>query len=602
MVVRPAQTSLAMTSPTDTIKVPRNQLRHYRLLRQLSPRTCSTVRTFLVNHSQTFVADNRKRLLLCDRSLKKAKQIVLDENEEIKSIACGNRHTVALTNKGAVFLWGLELSNAPEPYEDEPNSIEATSWEESIRSSSAPVVRRHPLKAVRIFESGIVSIKCGDSHTLALDDKGKVYSWGSNRSGQLGTGPKQAQDNLVPDIVNLPKPDRCIAIAAGRYHSLALTEASGQVVGWGSSRFGQLGREKVRASSPELLVSLLHLRIKAIAAGGFNSAFLAENGALYVCGYLGCSLGDHLRRVLTDINIERIFICPFSNTERMFFATLKDETDPDSTDYTRLYPQKGRCYLWGNIRGGATFVEPKLSNLTPNEAILEYARQQRFPEMMEMSRGNFQLDIRIAKSFNCEKTSDVKFVFTQEDNKVFYAHRVILTVVNEYFATMLSGRWYKMKNVEINNWTYRLFYIYMTWIYLGEFKEKLSFDEARDLLDMSTCMLDAHFYKLCWDYVLVQHLTVRNACALYLMSLKYSPNIEQTNKLKLFIVENYKSCKRSSGYKKLPSTLKTEMKKLKHDDNPQQRKSFMNIFWPFKRQLVMQSQPVTNVDHNSEFF
>lgn len=32
----------------------------------------------------------------------------------------------------------------------------------------------------------IVKISCGDDFNLALDETGKVYSWGYNRSGQLG--------------------------------------------------------------------------------------------------------------------------------------------------------------------------------------------------------------------------------------------------------------------------------------------------------------------------------------------------------------------------------------------------------------------------------
>ena len=33
-----------------------------------------------------------------------------------------------------------------------------------------------------------VQIACGQSHTVALTSEGDVYTWGSNRHGQLGTG------------------------------------------------------------------------------------------------------------------------------------------------------------------------------------------------------------------------------------------------------------------------------------------------------------------------------------------------------------------------------------------------------------------------------
>lgn len=603
----------------DSIKVPRDQLRNYRLLRQLSPKACASVRSFLTNHSQVFAIDNRRRLILCDRSLKRAKQIVLNPAEEIKSIACGNRHTVALTHKGAVLSWGLELSNAPKPGEEEEEanlvgvetSNEGNDDDEDDVNSGTSFARGDPLKVVCIFKSGIVSIKCGDAHTLALDEEGNVHAWGSNRSGQLGTGTKQAQDHLRPDKVDITKPDRCVEIAAGRYHSLALTE-SGQVIGWGSSRFGQLGRERVRAITPELIVSVLHLRIKAIAAGGFNSAFLATNGALYVCGYLGCSLGDHVRRVLIDTNIERIFICPFANTERMFLVTLKDESKPGDgggAEHSHLQAQSGRCYVWGDIRDGATLVEPKLFHLTPNEAVLEFARQQRFPEMMDTSMFGFRLGVRIGRAFDCPKTSDVVFVFTREGGQTMHAHRTVLVATNAYFRSMLSGRWYpKRKSVEIDNWPYRLFRAYLAWIYLGELEARLSFDEACALLDMSTCMLDVDFSKVCWDYLLDHHLSVRTVCVLFRLCSMYPPSLEQLNQVKFYLFSNFSSVRRSSTYKKLPAEVKTEVKKLKHGDNqaqalplPPLRPSILRILWPFGRQLLVQ-QPLATTTSSNQFF
>lgn len=32
----------------------------------------------------------------------------------------------------------------------------------------------------------IVAVSCGESHTLALNDKGQIFSWGLGSDGQLG--------------------------------------------------------------------------------------------------------------------------------------------------------------------------------------------------------------------------------------------------------------------------------------------------------------------------------------------------------------------------------------------------------------------------------
>lgn len=45
----------------------------------------------------------------------------------------------------------------------------------------------------------IIKISCGSSHTLALTDKGTVFSWGSNANGRLGQGKKE--DISEPTLV-----------------------------------------------------------------------------------------------------------------------------------------------------------------------------------------------------------------------------------------------------------------------------------------------------------------------------------------------------------------------------------------------------------------
>lgn len=50
---------------------------------------------------------------------------------------------------------------------------------------------------------GIITISCGDTHTLALSATGQLYSFGRNQNGQLGTGTDE--DSLVPAHVDALK-------------------------------------------------------------------------------------------------------------------------------------------------------------------------------------------------------------------------------------------------------------------------------------------------------------------------------------------------------------------------------------------------------------
>lgn len=41
-------------------------------------------------------------------------------------------------------------------------------------------------QVVALDAQNIVAVSCGEAHTLALNDKGQVYSWGLDSDGQLG--------------------------------------------------------------------------------------------------------------------------------------------------------------------------------------------------------------------------------------------------------------------------------------------------------------------------------------------------------------------------------------------------------------------------------
>lgn len=71
----------------------------------------------------------------------------------------------------------------------------------------------------------ITNIACGSMHSMALNQWGEVFSWGSDNYGQLGHqlgGTLQ----IVPKLVKSLAPYHIIQIAAGQKHSIALTNGN----------------------------------------------------------------------------------------------------------------------------------------------------------------------------------------------------------------------------------------------------------------------------------------------------------------------------------------------------------------------------------------
>src|SRR5919112_314307 len=224
------------------------------------------------------------------------------DGAELKAIAGGANHSLALKNDGTVLAWGL---NQDGQLGDGTNT-----------DSSTPVEVKDPNDPSG-YLSGVKALAAGSSHSLALKDDGTVWAWGNNESGQLGDGTNA--NSTQP--VKVANPSGMEAIAAGAEHGLALKD-DGTVWTWGYNFFGQLGNGTTTdSSSKPVQVSELD-GIEAIAAGGSFSLALKDDGTVWAWGnnWFG-QLGDGTTTDGTQTTCEVTMIggrtsssCPDSNT------------------------------------------------------------------------------------------------------------------------------------------------------------------------------------------------------------------------------------------------------------------------------------------------
>lgn len=196
----------------------------------------------------------------------------IDALSQVKSIAAGSNHTLALKADGTVWTWGS-------------NSF-GQLGDGTTTDSSTPV---------RVLE-GVRAIAAGACHCLALKYDGTVWAWGYNADGELGLGGPTTSDPFgVPTPYQVSNLSHVSAIAAGDFHSLALT-SDGTLWSWGSNVYGQLGNGKNfdRYSPVQVTAAGKPITsVRAIAAGAYHSLALRSDGTVWAWGYnVHGELGD----------------------------------------------------------------------------------------------------------------------------------------------------------------------------------------------------------------------------------------------------------------------------------------------------------------------
>ena len=204
---------------------------------------------------------------------------ISDKENELKGkrmvdISAGYGHTVALDEERKVYTWGYnefgQLGYVTEDNSTEPICISN---------------KENELKGKKI-----ISISAGEAHTVAIDEEGKVYTWGNNEVGQLGDG--TTTNSVLPicisDKENELKGKRIVDISAGYGHTVAIDE-EGKAYAWGYNEFGQLGDGTTTNSVLPICISnkeneLKGKKIISISAGGVHTVAIDEEGKVYTWG------------------------------------------------------------------------------------------------------------------------------------------------------------------------------------------------------------------------------------------------------------------------------------------------------------------------------
>lgn len=201
--------------------------------------------------------------------------------------------------------------------------------------------------------ASIQSIAGGERHNAALDFDGKVWMWGWNYFGQLGTGTVCSGMNNPDCMSTTPVmitdtnfiSSKSIAIASRGYHTLALRQ-DGTVWAWGYNNSGRLGDgTSTDRHSPVPIGGLTgHGGVTTLSGGGDVSAALMADHTLMAWGtnYYG-AVGNGITSTLGQLTPTEVV----TSTGLTYVKSIAT-----GWDHMVALDQNGHVWTWGQNADG----------------------------------------------------------------------------------------------------------------------------------------------------------------------------------------------------------------------------------------------------------
>jgi alpha-tubulin suppressor-like RCC1 family protein len=179
--------------------------------------------------------------------------VAVDGSHLFRAVSAGYDYACGITSASKAYCWGANNLGQL--------GVGSVSGPQAVNSHPAPVAGGH------VFDT----IDTGESNTCALTTADELYCWGSNWSGQLGSG--QELRDTIAEPVQIHTGHTFTMITVGDSHICGL-KSSGKAYCWGENLYGQLGGgERSDDPVPELVE----------VAGGHHFVTLSA-GERFTCG------------------------------------------------------------------------------------------------------------------------------------------------------------------------------------------------------------------------------------------------------------------------------------------------------------------------------
>ncbi|XP_072318052.1 probable E3 ubiquitin-protein ligase HERC6 [Eucyclogobius newberryi] len=182
----------------------------------------------------------------------------------VVQVSCGRSHSLALTQGGDVFSWGLNSHG-------------------QLGHGRTVSLQYTPLMVQSLNGVAVSMISAGSNFSLFLTLPGLVHCCGANDVGQLGLNRLDEKGRFNTCVIPALRPLGVSFISCGEAHCAVLTK-SGQVMTFGNGAHGQLGHNSTANELRPKEVEGLDGPASQIACGRRHTLVLSSSGQLWAFG------------------------------------------------------------------------------------------------------------------------------------------------------------------------------------------------------------------------------------------------------------------------------------------------------------------------------
>ncbi|XP_041975943.1 X-linked retinitis pigmentosa GTPase regulator-like [Aricia agestis] len=191
--------------------------------------------------------------------------VELEGEHRVAQVSAGSNHTALLTDEGRVFVCGSNTEGQLGLGEETRSCTKFTELS---------------------FVEKIAFVECGYYHTVFITSKGAVFITGDNENQKLGIS-NSSSIIYVPQVLSLNVEIK--SACCGANHTFLLSMDESKIFAFGSNEKGQLGMPKdiVNVKEPteiDMEKMFEGYQLKLVACGAMHTAFVTDNGLLYMCG------------------------------------------------------------------------------------------------------------------------------------------------------------------------------------------------------------------------------------------------------------------------------------------------------------------------------